>query len=218
MIQRNAAPYEFAFAPVSHLLAEQADVLAHLAELVDATPQLFADVYQPALEKGAEFLQRLPCTDGPSQSLLASRLQLAVSALARRRAHLLPPGATVEQIARDADVWTYAVFSVTLLRGLSHAIDRVEVLLLQENDAHDAIWQPWLGGLGQSNARRFRVLAVTEPAGADWTPLLVPHLMPTAGLAWLWRRPALFATWAQALSITGPATFLTDLLPKEAAA
>jgi hypothetical protein len=162
----------------------------------------FAAVYQPLLQAVAEYVQQLPDPGQPTRTVLEARVHAALGGLRRRRGRLLPPGAPAERIAQETEVWTYAVFSLALLRGLAPVVTAWRVTLWSAQAQPLGVWRLWdaPGGLAQvPRAAAYTVQPALNPPEADATPLLIGALMPAAGLHWLWRAPAVGDAWRAAL-------------------
>ena len=189
------------------------DNISRLAERADATDAHFALYYQPLLQGLAALLQTVPTQDG-FRTLLASRLQEAEAALQRRWAYLLPPGAEPERLAQEADLWTYAVFTLGLLRGLGLELSRLQVELFASQGQPLGDWKPWLGSMAEQGAAWYRVCPINPAGYFDWTPLLTARLIPHDGQRWLWSNRAVFAVWLEALAgPVCPATLAPILTP-----
>ena len=182
------------------LLAERAEPLARLRELSNSSGSQFEAAYAPLLAAFAGYVQRLPAEGAPT--LLDARLDRTAAVLARRRGMILPPGADPERAAREADAWTYALFGLALLRGLSGALAPWAVALWAADGRSLGRWRPHLEPRGFSRVKG--AVAYTAgpndaPPGADWTPLVAGALLPAPGLNWLWREPGVMAVWQHAL-------------------
>lgn len=186
----------------AQVLAAHMGSLRRVQTLSGSSPTQWEAVYHPLAEALAGYVQHLPCADRADASLLGARLQQAERVLRRRSGGFLPPGAPPERIAREADLWTYVAFSVALLRGLAGDLAPWTITLWSAEDTARGVWQPWTAprGLATVDAVAYRVRRHLHPPGADWTPLVVGVLMPVTGLHWLWREPAIWPVWQQALT------------------
>jgi len=198
--------------PAAVLLEQRSVSLSRLLSLSGTSPPLFSAVYEPLLVNLAAHIQQLPDPIHPERDLLDRRLRHVECALARRRGYFLPLGATPERIAREADVWTYAVFSAALLRGLEPDLRRLHVTLYGADQRPlPATHIGWMG-LQASGACAYHVRQIHPGGSADATLLHVAGLMPTEGLCWLWREPTVLSCWLQALSEPAPPPMLAPLL------
>lgn len=186
----------------AQVLTAYAASLARVQTLSGSSVTQFTAVYTPLAQALAGYVQHLPCVYRTDHSLLSARLEQAAQVLLRRQGVLLPPGAPPERLAREADLWTYVAYSVALLRGLAADVAPWTITLWSLDDTARGVWQPWTAprGLATVDAAAYRVRRALHPPGADWTPLLVGALMPPAGLNWLWREPAIWQVWQQALT------------------
>lgn len=188
--------------PASVLLADQGEVLARVRLLSACSPVQFEAVYAPLLTAFTEYVQRVPCPVQPTQTILQVRLQAAERALARRRGVILPLDVGPEQVAREADLWTYVVFSGALLRRLADEFSPWAITVWSADERPLGRWRPQATPRGLARMRHaawYRVRRVTEPPSADWTPLMVGALLPDTALNWLWREPRIMGVWQQLL-------------------
>ena len=194
------APERRPILPASALLEAAAVERLHAASGSSATH--FEAVYRPLLHAVAEYLQQLPDPAQPAITGLDARLHTAATALHRRRGRLLPPGAPAERLAQEADLWTYAVFSLALLRRLGLAVTAWRITLWSAHDQPLGVWRLWETPRGLAHVPRaavYQAHPALHPPRTDATPLLVGALMPPAGLHWLWRAPAVLDAWRGAL-------------------
>jgi hypothetical protein len=185
------------------LLAVHEDKVKAIAELAGVPPSVFQAFYWEPLAAYAAFVQTLPVSpELPDRVLLDNSLGRVIRALNRRRGYLLPTGAEAEVIAAQADSWTYAVFLASLLQGLGKpTIDR-KVTLLDKKYCCLGCWEPWRGAM-KAPAMWYQMSFTPESYGElarRVVPLLVPYIVPPAGLKWLWSNPVLLACWIGAIS------------------
>ena len=186
------------------LLAPLSSSLTRLAERADATEAHFAHYYQPVLNNLAEYLQQLPSVEQNS-TLLAICLPHTEVVLQRRWAYLLPPGAEPERLAQEADIWTYAVFTLSLLRGLAAELSCLQVELLDDQGSTLGHWKPWLGAMSAQGASYYRIHSVRSHSSCNWSPVLAARVVPQHGQQWLWSQRSVFSIWLEALSGPCPA-------------
>ena len=111
----------------SELLGQRQETVNRLKGWSALSETQFDVVFLPLILAFAGYVQALP--HGEQGTILDVRLQQAERVLRRRRGVILPSGAEPEQIAREEDLWTYAVFSIALLRRLARDIDAWEITL-----------------------------------------------------------------------------------------
>ncbi len=185
----------------SELLGQRQETVNRLKGWSALSETQFDVVFLPLILAFAGYVQALP--HGEQGTILDVRLQQAERVLRRRRGVILPSGAEPEQIAREEDLWTYAVFSIALLRRLARDIDAWEITLYSAHHQAVGRWTPYEAADGWGaweGARCYRLKRQTASGGGDWTPLIVRALMPSAALNWLWRKSAVFDVWQKALS------------------
>ncbi|MCB0121085.1 MAG: TraI domain-containing protein [Caldilineaceae bacterium] len=192
------------------MLAEHEATITSLYERSDTSAAQFEAVYQPLIVRLAEWVQRLPSQNRTQPTLLAERLNSAQRALSRRRGVFLPPHAEPERIAHEADVWTYAVFSIALLRALGPTLAHWQVTLYSPQQHWR--WLPWQVSLSASGAVYYHVKRRIPAYAHDTTPLLANRLVPPLAQNWLWDNPTVWAVWAKALSEPQVPAVLTALL------
>ncbi len=182
------------------LLNEQQFAIERLRELSAVSMPQFEAVYRPVLHNLASYVQRLPSAIDVMQSLFQYRLRMAEQALAQRRGFFFPPGAESECIASEADLWTYVVFCVVLLRQLTVELSHWQVTL--HTPDKQWVWTPWMRGLNRTGAGTYEFQPSDTPLDTDWMPSLMLDLMPALGLHWLWSNTQVSTVWAHALNET----------------
>ena len=105
-------------------------------------------------------------------------------------------------IAAQTDIWTYTVFLASLLQGIGKlALDRT-VNLFDAQYRSLGCWEPWVGAMGppalwyQTSFTRKGETRIAD----QLAPLLVQHIVPAAGLRWLWSSLQPLACWTAATS------------------
>jgi hypothetical protein len=184
------------------LLARCSESMARIARLSGASATQFAATYRPLLVKWATYLQRLPDVDAPGATLLERRLRWAEQVLARRQGVILPIGTEPERAAREADLWTFAVFSVALLRRLGTALAPLAVALWSAQHQAVGRWRPDLHPRGLAsveNAAAYSVFPNAASPCTEWALLAAGALLDNVARDWLWREPSVLAVWKQAL-------------------
>ncbi|ANB03357.1 TraI domain-containing protein [Ectothiorhodospira sp. BSL-9] len=176
-------------------------VLAQIARLTGLPgPHHQALVLWP-IRQYASFVQQLPASQAHHHAslggLLDHTLEVIHQALLIRRGRLLPIGGEPERIARQHDLWTYAVAMAALLHDLGKTAVDQWVTLYGADGQSIGTWDPLAGPM--TGVPRCHAYTVTyRPRRRHGfhervTPLLVHHIMPTRGLAWLASEQALFA-------------------------
>ena len=182
----------------AELLAPQAVSIDRLRRLSGGSDVQFAAVYAPLLAGFAEYVQQVPDAGQPERTLLQARLHAAERTLARRRGAILPLDAEPEQVAREADLWTYVLFAAALLRELATALAPWAITVYAPRQQPLGRWQPHLAPRGFAklpHAVAYQVRRSGETPGPDGTPLMIGARLPEAAWNWLWREPRVFAAW-----------------------
>ena len=107
----------------------------------------------PAIERMAELVQLMPASEAHHHAhvggLLAHTLEMTLAALTWRNGRLLPEGATIEQIDRERDQWTYAVFFASLLHDIAKPMTDLCITWRATGMPQPLRWSPISGSLVQ---------------------------------------------------------------------
>ena len=175
-------------------------LLQEIQSLVSIPERHYSALFDTAIRNYANFVQELPASEIHHHSapggMLDHGLEVTKGALAIRRGHMLPPGAEPESLAKQADRWTYAVFTGALLHDIGKpAVDQI-IQIFDPSKKPLGQWIPWNGPMAANHHYhmdfvRPRRYGLHPRAGA----LLVHHIIPPIGLAWLSEDQALFEPW-----------------------
>ncbi len=163
------------------LLAERRRNAGATAGAVERSAVQFEAVYAPLLAALAGYVQRLPARRDRRTTFWTRGWRRPSACLARRRGMILPPSAEPERAAREADLWTYALFGLALLRGLAGAFAPWAVALWSADGGRSdaGVRTSNRAGLARvTRARRPTPRGPRRRAGADWTPLVAGALLP----------------------------------------
>lgn len=165
----------------------------------------FKALYMGAIESYACWVQQLPASEAHHHAgaggMLDHALEVTVTAMSKRRVHLLPHGAEPEVISRRQHRWTYAVFSAALLHDVGKpAVDQT-VMFFDETRRQRNAWDPWSGPMATGmwyrvsfvRGRRYRMHEAV-------TPLLARLILPPAGISWLAEDHEVLTEWLAAIS------------------
>ena len=141
--------------PAGELLAA-----LHAHEAMDAIwrqSRLSQEVWQrdllPGIERMAELVQLMPASESHHHAhvggLLAHTLEMTLTALTWRNGCLLPEGAPIEQIDRERDQWTYAVFFASLLHDIAKPMTDLGITWRATGMPQPLQWSPISGSLVQ---------------------------------------------------------------------
>jgi 23S rRNA maturation-related 3'-5' exoribonuclease YhaM len=104
------------------MLATHGTLLESIRSMVGVPDRHWERLYQPLAESFAAWVQQLPASEAHhhagSGGLLRHSLEVVHESLRLRRSALLPSGASVEELARLQDVWTYACVTAALLHDI----------------------------------------------------------------------------------------------------
>ena len=107
----------------------------------------------PGIENMAELVQLMPASEAHHHAhvggLLAHTLEMTLAALTWRNGRLMPEGATIEQIDRERDQWTYAVFFASLLHDIAKPMTDLNITWRATGMPQPLQWTPISGSLVQ---------------------------------------------------------------------
>ena len=131
------------------LLAPHQDTISEIRRLTGLPDAHWQSLYQRTLLSYATLVQQLPASEVHHHSfhggLLAHGLETALAALRLRRGKLLPPNTGAEEMARLKDLWSFTVFTATLLHDLGRPLTDMEVSLHAGDGTEQSQWIPWSG-------------------------------------------------------------------------
>jgi integrating conjugative element relaxase (TIGR03760 family) len=196
--------------------AHRQHVLHQIAAITSFPPEHYRSLVLDIIKRYAGFVQRLPASEAHHHSglggMLDHGLDVVLQALLIRRGKLLPVGAEPERIGKVHDLWTYAVFTAAVLHDIGKPAVDQEVMLFDAHGRTLGPWDPWSGPMSRVahchgyavQFRRGRRHRFHERAA----PLLVHHVLPDRGLAWLASDQELFGAWLATISgdmdVAGP--------------
>ncbi len=168
-------------------------------------------LYLKTLSNLAEYILELPASEAHHHSdrggLLRHTVDTALFALRARRGKLLPPNAEAEVMARDKDVWTYAVFTAAIGHDLGKPISDIKVTLLDKHGRPLGDWQPLLGSMSAPiksvTPHEYKIQYLRSRnyvAHERCSPFIVHHIIPPVGLSWLRASPELFFAWTSLMT------------------
>lgn len=153
--------------------------------LTGAGTEYYQLLYAPALNRYIESVQLVPASAshhhaGPG-GLVAHTLDVIDIALRKRKSYNLPQHSTPETISEQEHVWTYAVFSGSLLHDIGKLVCNTRIIL-----STGATWTPHDSSLLESGATHYKVVfdkarykLHTQLSNAFF------HLLPPKGRGWL---------------------------------
>ncbi|MEJ1355872.1 MAG: MobH family relaxase [Candidatus Sedimenticola sp. (ex Thyasira tokunagai)] len=180
-------------------------LLQEIQNLVSIPARHYGALFDIAIRNYACFVQELPASEihhhAAPGGMLDHGLEVTKGALAIRRGHMLPPGAEPESIAKQADRWTYAVFTGALMHDIGKpAVDQI-IRILDSSQRPLGRWISWNGPMQvdsyyQMDFVRPRRYGLHQRVG----PLLAQWIIPSVGLAWLAEDQAVFEPWVSLIS------------------
>ena len=187
-------------------LLRGAGQVGELETLAGVTEVVFREYYLATLLRVAEFAQELPASEAHHHAgrrgLLTHLLEVATGALRRRRAHFLPPGASPEEMGRESDAWTFAVFAAALLHDIGKPVvdQRIEIYL---PSGDRVAWNPWAGSMIDQGGAWYR-MEFARGGGYQLheriVPLLAPRMLPVPAYEWIVAEPQRLSAWLGSLN------------------
>ncbi len=185
--------------------------LKEIRSIAGLSGRYWDQLYLKTLVNLADYIQELPASEAHHHcergGLLRHTLDTALFALRARRGKLLPPNAEAEVMARDKDVWTYAVFTAAIGHDLGKPISDIQVTLMDKHGKALGDWQPLLGRMaepvkaGSPHEYKIQYLRGRSYAAHERSsPFIVHHIIPSVGLAWLRASPELFFSWTSLMT------------------
>ncbi|UQP97314.1 TraI domain-containing protein [Xanthomonas arboricola pv. juglandis] len=186
----SGAPMRPASAAVLLATPRRQRLLEHIWQRTSLSRAQFAKLYLAPLERYAELVQQFPASESHHHAypggMLDHGLEIVAYALKLRQSHLLPPGATPEAQAAQAEAWTAG----TAYAALLHDIGKIAVDLEVEH-TNGSAWHPWHGPLQKPYRFRYRRDREYRLHGAA-TGLLYNRLLDAEILDWLSSYPDLW--------------------------
>lgn len=186
------APMRPASAAVLLATPRRQRLLEHIWQRTSLSRAQFAKLYLAPLERYAELVQQFPASESHHHAypggMLDHGLEIVAYALKLRQSHLLPPGATPEAQAAQAEAWTAG----TAYAALLHDIGKIAVDLEVEH-TNGSAWHPWHGPLQTPYRFRYRRDREYRLHGAA-TGLLYNRLLDAEILDWLSSYPDLWSS------------------------
>lgn len=179
--------------------------IARFASLVSLPQQHFQQLYVATLQTFAEFVQQLPASEAHHHAglggLLNHSLEVAEKALALRRGFLLPPDADPSVVSRQADLWSYAVFSAALCHDIGKAVVDQTVHRFGARRQSIGVWNPWRGPMTDTAFYRVTFVRNREYGRHQLVgPFVARTIIPDAAIDWLGSQRDLASAWVACLS------------------
>ncbi len=194
--------------PAEKILAatHRKELLSEIRLLSNAPAEQHQALYQKLIENYSEFTQLLPHTlikryqrEG---SILDYALERAKLAIEIRKEYKLPLGAAHATILQQHALWTYTIFSGSLLYNLGQYISQFRVHLFDEQKQFTQQWQPYTSSmLGQGQFYKFWAVSTADARQYKTaTSLFARQIMPHDGFNWIASNPQIFNLWLALLN------------------
>lgn len=181
------------------LLDPHRALLHEIRQLAGVTQAVWDACYSPAYRNLASLVQELPASEAHHHAepggLLRHALEVSLEALRIRQGHLLPPGASPEEIAARQDLWTYCCAMGGLLHDVGKPLLDQEIRL-QDGSTWSILATPISPGTRyQVRFRPDRAHRSHERA----TALIARQVLPSEGLIWIASDIEALLAWLAAL-------------------
>ena len=167
--------------------------------------QDYEKLYLTLINNLAGFLQRLPearYTSTNSQATWLESTLLRATAALRLRHHMrFPLYGLPEDVQEHYQLWSFTVFSSSLLWQLGKVATNLMVDLCNQQGEVSSHWQPMLQSLGQATDY-YKIRNLKDVGGDAYKQLtlaLAQNLMPEAGMHMIAMNREAFAYWLDAL-------------------
>ena len=194
--------------PANRLLQDKSRLalIRKIKTLSQATKEHYQRLYHQPLITYAEWVQQLPASESYHHAwpggMLTHILEVIVHALGIRSGQMLPHGADAEKVAKEKDVWTYAVFSAALLHDIGKPLVDQEIQLFDKKRRPIGCWNAWDKPMSSQASwyevrfRRDREYALHEKISL----FMASKILPADGIHWLSCHPTVFREWVASLS------------------
>jgi len=191
-------------------IAEKSEIkslLIELRQLISSPNDIYKELYMLTIYHFLELCQAMPenLQDVKSQpySLAKQHLTLAIAVLKLRRGQMLPQNSNSETVAEQEPLWTYALFTASLLYNIQRIqLDRTVELYKNENEKL-GIWHPVVGSLYEPHT--YYKLSTEAPIlivnTTQLQTILLEKIIPAVGMRWLSGAKDIFQPWFQAITI-----------------
>jgi integrating conjugative element relaxase (TIGR03760 family) len=171
-------------------------IISRIAAKSQVTPENFAQLYRPAIDCYAAYVQLFPASEAHHHSqaggLLIHTLEVVEYALSARQGKLLPTGVGPEQQYALAHVWTFGVFVAALLHDIAKPLSNLHIQCYG-TDHVVREWSALAGTLTAQSATHYRVdfKHMGYETHKKLPMILLPHFFDAAALAYLSKDPTL---------------------------
>ncbi|HHB12868.1 MAG TPA: hypothetical protein ENK62_06690 [Chromatiales bacterium] len=199
----EAPPGMYKVMTAADLLNGHRQLLQEIRQLAGVTDRVWDTYYGPAYRAYALLVQLLPASEAHHHSepggLLRHGLEVSLEGLRLRQGHLLPPGASPEEMSARQDVWTYCCAMAGLLHDIGKPIIDLEVVL-----HNGRVWSmlagPMLPGTSGPTYYRYRFRPGRAHRSHERTTALVAnHVVPELGLEWIASDQEALLAWVSVL-------------------
>jgi hypothetical protein len=202
----KAEENSFIIIPADVLLQEDgyAKQIKQLKELLSVTKDIYQDYYlQPLLQLAAR-VQHLPAFAKGSYHVrggfLKLVLQRTIVALKYRRSMMLPIGAPPELQYHEHDLWTYAVYTASLLMDCWMLHSGYEIYIGSTSHRLER-WYPLAEVMPLGQNYQFKLAnKLDESFRPAFNALMAPQLVSAKGLQWLAQAPHVFDDWLSCIT------------------
>lgn len=172
--------------------------LKELRSMAGLDSRVFDVLIKSTFHEFAEAVQLAPASEnhhhaGPG-GLIKHTLDVISIALYKRRGYQLPLGGSLESIAQERHLWTYAVYVACLLHDIGKLSSRIRLVLHMADDT-ERVFTPQYGPIfSHEDARGYRIRFEDTPyAYHQKLALCHWHILPKTARAWLMQSPLIMS-------------------------
>lgn len=176
-----------------------------LKQLCQAPSNYYKALYEPVLLNLVDYVQSLPDirtlnTPMSKQWLIAAMTRTAYAVMLRHRM-ILPHHAEPKLAAKEYALWTYVIFSSSLLWHIGKLNTHYTVNLCDEAGTVEKTWNPMTQSLYQAG-NYYKIAEIDQNGPASFkqmTTVMARHLMPEDGFNWIASNDTALQEWLLAL-------------------
>jgi integrating conjugative element relaxase (TIGR03760 family) len=175
--------------------------LRRLPSLLGLSDANYALLAEELIHRFAEFVQDIPETRNSyyakAGGLLDHSLDRTVSTLQFCRSYFLPRGGEAAALTQPQTLWTYAVFSASLLHGIGKLATDYVIEVFDAKQQQQRLWSAFDGSFSEQG-RYYKYdfkTSYQERFKTRVSLLLARQIMPIEGFRWISQNSEVLAVW-----------------------
>ena len=178
------------------ILPTKSGMVEEIRSLISVPEKYWNVLYYPCIANLSELCQDLPASEYHHHShaggLLEHTLDVCLRSLKYRQGNQLPAGGSPDEVTQESQLWTYAIFTASLIHDIGKPLSDQSITLYDHNHKVLRNWNPLLDRMhdhnsfsytfeyirGDNNKRNYQLHQLTSP-------LFINSIIPKQGLAWL---------------------------------